>query len=117
MRPLYRLALLLFLPSLAVAQTNDSRISREIALNAEKLLGLDFADEKIDMMLPGLNEQLADYKALRQFPLSNSVPPAVWFNPIPVGMKLDCARRKFRLSSPGKVKMPDNLDDLAFYSI
>ena len=117
MHQLYGFGFLLLLPCLAAAQTNADRISREAVLEAQKLFGLDFSPEKIDMMLPGLNEQLRDYEALRQFPLSNSVPPAVTFNPIPVGMKFDRRHVKFKMSAPGKVTLPRNSEDLAFYSI
>jgi Asp-tRNA(Asn)/Glu-tRNA(Gln) amidotransferase A subunit family amidase len=54
---------------------------------------------------------------LRKFPLSNSVPPAVLFNPIPVGMKFDTKRKSFKWSPPRNVKLPANKDDLAFYSV
>ncbi len=101
----------------AFAQTNTNPITREAVMGAEKLIGLDFSDPKIDMMLPGLKEQLANFEAIRKFPLSNSVPPAILLNPIPVGMKFETRREKFKLSSPGKVKLPANPDDLAFYSV
>ena len=39
------------------------------------------------------------------------------FNPLPVGMKFETVRKKFKMSSPGKVKLPANPDDLAFYSV
>jgi Asp-tRNA(Asn)/Glu-tRNA(Gln) amidotransferase A subunit family amidase len=39
------------------------------------------------------------------------------FNPIPVGMKLETKRKKFKMSPAGKVKLPENIDDLAFYSV
>ena len=86
-------------------------------MDAEKLFGFDFSDSKIDMMLPGLKEQLRDYEAMRKFPLSNSVLPAMQFNPIPVGMKLETKRKKFKLSPTAKVRLPENMDDLAFYSV
>src|SRR2546425_3914519 len=69
------------------------------------------------MMLPGLREQLANFAALRKFSLSNSVPPAVLFNPLPAGTKFDLKRKKFRMTLPGKMKLPANFDDLAYYSI
>ena len=86
-------------------------------VDAEKLLGLDFSDAKIDMMLPDLKEQLGRFEALHRFAFSNDVPPALLFNPIPVGMKFETHRRKFKLSPPGKVELPANLDELAFYSV
>src|SRR5947207_13982606 len=107
----------LLLATAVQGQTNTNLITREAVQDAEKLLGVDFSEAKIDMLLPGLREQLGKFEALRKFPLSNSVPPALLFNPIPVGMKFDAQRKKFRMSPPGKVKLPANPDDLAFYSI
>ncbi len=68
-------------------------------------------------MLPDLNDQVATYERLRKFPLSNAVPSAMLFNPLPVGMKFETVRKKFKMSSPGKVKLPANPDALAFYSV
>jgi len=68
-------------------------------------------------MLPGLKEQAETFEALRKFPLSNSVPPAILFNPIPVGMKFERDRKRFKTTRPGKVKLPADLNELAFYSI
>jgi len=99
------------------SQTNTNSISREAVMEAQKLIGLDFSEAKIDMMLSGLKGQLQDFEALRKFPLSNDVPPAMMFNPIPVGMKFERARKKFKMSSPGKVKLPADLNELAFYSV
>ena len=111
------LALSLLAAANASSQADTTPVSRRAVLEAEKLNGLNFSDDKIDMMLPGLKDQADTFEALRKFPLSNSVPPAILFNPIPVGMKFDCERKKFKLSRPAKVKLPANLDDLAFFSI
>ncbi len=109
--------ILLLTVAAAVSETNTNPITREVVVQAEKLIGLDFSDAKIDLALPGLKEQLDDFEAMRRFPLSNGVPPALQFNPLPVGFKFETARKRFKASSPGKVKLPANLDDLAFYSV
>ena len=111
------LALCLLAPGLAFGQTNANPITRQVVMDAEKLVGLDFSDAKIDLMLPDLKEQLGRFEVLHRITFSNDVPPAILFNPIPVGMKFKTQRRKFKLSPPGKVKLPANLDDLAFYSV
>ncbi|HWF19600.1 MAG TPA: amidase, partial [Verrucomicrobiae bacterium] len=102
------------------AQTNEMKtnpITRQTVIEAEKISGLDFSDAKIDQMLRGLNSDVENYRAIRKFPLPNSVPSAMLFNPIPVGMKWETVRKKFKMSPPGAVKLPENPDDLAFYSI
>lgn len=111
------LAALLLTPTLARSQTNTNTITRETVAEAEKLIGLDFSDSKMDMLVSGLKNQLTDFEAMRKFPLSNSVPPAMQFNPIPVGMKIDTKQKKFKLSPTPKVTLPENIDDLAFYSV
>lgn len=98
------------------AQTN-APITREAVQQAESLIGLDFSDEKLDLMLGGLKEQRDSFEALRRFPVSNSVLPAVQFNPLPRGFQFETKRQKFRASPLPRIKLPANLDDLAFYSI
>ena len=116
-RSLASLALCLVGLGLASGQTNTNPITRQVVVDAEKLIGLDFSEAKIDLMLADLKEQAGRFEALHRFAFSNDVPPALLFNPIPVGMKFETQRRKFKLSPAGKVKLPTNLDDLAFYSV
>ncbi|HEX5221515.1 MAG TPA: amidase [Verrucomicrobiae bacterium] len=101
----------------ALAQTNTNLVTREVVERADGLIGIEFSESEIDLMLPGLREQRRNYEAMRQFPLSNSVPPAMQFNPLPVGFKFETARRKFKPSPLPKVKLPANLDEIAFYSV
>ena len=114
-----QLILALVLSSIASlhAQTQTNPITREMVQDAQKLIGLDFSDSKIDMMLPDFKSQLENFEVIHNFPLSNGIPPAIIFNPIPVGMKIETRRRKSQFSSPGKIKLPTCMDDLAFYSI
>jgi Asp-tRNA(Asn)/Glu-tRNA(Gln) amidotransferase A subunit family amidase len=68
-------------------------------------------------MLPGLNARLDAYKSIRDFKIPYTTPPAVLFNPIPVGFKFETKIRKPKWSSPKKIKVPENLNDLAFCSV
>src|SRR3954451_7079236 len=79
----------------SAADANANPITREDVQAAEALFGLEFSEAKEDMLLPGLKEQLDNYLTIRKFPLSNSVPPALSFNPVPVGMKLPTGRSSF----------------------
>ena len=101
----------------AFAQTNTNVITREAVEHADGLIGIDFSEQEIDLMLPGLREQRRNYETIRQFPLSNAVPLAMQFNPLPVGFKFETERRKFKASPLPKVKLPAKLEDIAFYSV
>ncbi len=92
-------------------------ITKEMLAGAEKLLGLEFSDAERDSMLEGLKEQSDNYQNLRQVGLDNGVPPAMQFNPIPAGGKLETARKPFKISPPGRVEVPQNPGELAFYSV
>ncbi|MBM2840982.1 MAG: Amidase [Bacteroidetes bacterium] len=99
------------------SQSSSNPITRDIVAAAEKIIGLEFSDAKRDSMLDGLKDQLDNYQNIRKVALSNSTPPAILFNPIPVGMKFEKERKPFRMSSAGKVEMKTNLEDMAFYSV
>lgn len=107
----------LLLPVFASGQTNTNSITRDQVMATARLFGLAFSEAEIGLMLPGLKTQLDDYQALRRLSLSNSVPPALQFNPLPVGFTFETQRRKFRPSRLPKIKLPANPDDLAFFSI
>ena len=106
-----------FLLGAVVDEKVSSPVTREAIANAEKLFGLSFTDVKRDSMLDGLKDQLASYQSIRKVELANNIPPAIMFNPIPLGMKFDTQRREFVVSPAGPVVVPANLDDLAFYSV
>src|ERR1017187_885714 len=114
-RLLAAVALFLVSTGLASGQTNANPITRQAVVDAEKLMGLDFSEAKIDLMLADLKEQTGRFEALHRFAFSNDVPPALLFNPIPVGMKFETQRRKFKMSPAGKVKLPANLGPFAPY--
>jgi Asp-tRNA(Asn)/Glu-tRNA(Gln) amidotransferase A subunit family amidase len=51
--------------------------------SAEEVAGLHFDEAERTMMLDGLKQQEQRIEALHKIPLSNSVPPAIVFNPVP----------------------------------
>jgi Asp-tRNA(Asn)/Glu-tRNA(Gln) amidotransferase A subunit family amidase len=92
-------------------------ITPEIVEQAQKIMGLNFDAAKRDSMLENLADQLESYDKLRAINLPNSIPPAVLFNPIPAGFQFEKARKPFKMSRQGKVLMPKNIEELAFYSV
>jgi Asp-tRNA(Asn)/Glu-tRNA(Gln) amidotransferase A subunit family amidase len=112
------IAIALFVANLCISEgAPTNTLSPEAVAGAQEVIGLNFSTNKIEMLVPGLRDQRAKFEKLHSFPLSNAVPPAVMFNPIPVGMKFESERKGFKMSSPGKLKLPANPDELAFYSV
>lgn len=90
-------------------QTYDTRA-------AEFLYDLKFDDIERDSLQEGLKNNLERIKALHQFSITNATPPALIFQPLPVGFTMpEEATRDFGISE--NVNLPSNHDDLAFYSV
>jgi Asp-tRNA(Asn)/Glu-tRNA(Gln) amidotransferase A subunit family amidase len=107
------------LPGVLWAKIQDEeepRITKEMLGDAEQVAGLEFTDEERDLMLEGLNSNLDDYERLRMVELSNEVPPALYFDPIPPGVTVDVAVRPARRSRP-RIAAPSNLEDAAFWPL
>lgn len=97
----------------------QSIILNDSIAGAQKLIGLDFSSANQQYLSAGLKDYLSFYLELRKYPLPNQVPPAVWFNPIPIGKGLG----SYTFSPKGKtdkkkeVKLPADRNDLAFYPV
>lgn len=95
----------------------SQNVTKENVSNAEKIIGLEFTDAERDSMLDNLDEQLKNYENIRKIELANSVPPAIIFNPIPVGFVFPSNQKEIKFSDYSYVKLPANKNDLAFYTI
>jgi Asp-tRNA(Asn)/Glu-tRNA(Gln) amidotransferase A subunit family amidase len=107
----------LLTPCFAQQEKKPNPLNVEILGQAQRVMGLDFNAAELDSMLDNLADQLGHYQKIRAINLPNSVPPAILFNPIPVGFQFEAIRRPFRTSSPGRVMVPKNIEDLAFASV
>jgi len=67
---------------------------------AQVLLGLNFTDAQVDSALNKLTSLRQNYEAIRKVELPNEVPPALSFNPIPVGFTFEKEQKPFRLGKP-----------------
>ena len=101
----------------ASAQDKAGTITRESVTAAEPIIGMEFTDAERALMLGELEKHAAAYDLLRTLPLPNSVPPAVSFNPIPLGFEVEQERRPLELSRQEGIRRPSDLDDAAFWSI
>lgn len=84
---------------------------------AEKLSALEFTGSERAMMRRGLAEARDQYRQLRTIPLPNAVTPAFRFSPLLPGMELEKESRPFAYSEPEDTEVPENYEDLAFYSV
>jgi len=102
---------------LSFSQQKESKIKKKNISSAEKIIGLEFTDSERDSMQDALNDQLGNYESIRKIHLDNSIPPAILFNPIPVGFKFEQKQRPLKFGDYSYVKMPSKIEDLTFYSI
>ncbi len=94
-------------------------ITKEQIAAAENVLGLSWRDKDREMMLPTLQRALAGYSALHAVPLPNSVPPAFYFDPVPVG-KTPKGQPKAAPHAPrpmSAVKRPETESDWAYAGV
>ena len=103
----------LFKSSLA----QESRFTKSDIKSAQKIIGMNFNDSEIDSLQERLTELLNDYNKIWSAELNNSIPPALGFNPIPVGFEPPNKSNNLKISDYSNTKMPENKDDLAFYSV
>lgn len=109
--------LLTAVSSLAAAPVDTMKITKDKIEAAATIIGLEFTDSERDSMLDALKENLLMYEKIRSVTFDNAVPPALQFNPLPVGFKVPTERRPMELSDIGKVTRPADISQLAFYSV
>ena len=98
-------------------QCQRSGITGDEVLQAGSLIGLPFEPAERDSMLDDLKAHLKSYKTLRGVNLPNSIPPALQFNPIPVGVQFNQIKKPFRMTAVKSISLPKNRQELAFYSV
>ncbi len=84
---------------------------------AQKLTGLGMTAPERHQMQRDLRSNLRSYEALRQYSLDNGVAPAIGFDPLPPGEKIRPRPHRVVLSPVGNVRLPENLEDVAFYTV
>lgn len=95
----------------------EPEITQEVLAEAEKLAGLGFTPEEREMMLEALQRNREGYRALREVEIPNDVPPALHFDPMPVGARLPEGPSVLRPSRPRGLPDPSRPVELAFASV
>ena len=92
-------------------------ISRDQVTDAAYIMGLEMTEAEIDSLLPDLESARTDYKSNREISIANEVVPSLLFNPFPPGFEMEKVQNLVSFSNPGGVKLPEKLEDLAFYTV
>ncbi len=101
------------------AQNQPMRITKDQMVGALKLMGLEFQDAELDMMLRGANSAIGNYEALRKADVPIDTEPAFSFHPgLPDRQPIKGPQR-FETTIPKAptAKAPSNLEELAFWRV
>jgi len=100
----------------SVSNAEEEGITLKTIEEAEKIIGIGLTEEERKKILKRLIRNLEIYKGIREKNIDNSVNCAMVFNPIPPGMTFPEKRKRFKYSNV-KVKKPEKLEDVGFYSV
>jgi len=101
----------------AFISEEKQKIDRTDIVHAEKLISIELSEAEIDSIMSLLDEQKLSYDNMRKFKLSNNVPPAYNFNPVPVGKTFDSEQKVFETSDYSSAILPADINAIAYYSI
>jgi len=106
-----------FLLAFTVIQDKNTPITKEMVRSAASIIGIDFTEAERDTMTSALEDTRRDLLAIRNLNMSNATPPALVFNPVPVGKEFDFVQSDPVFDLPQNIDLPSNRDDLAFYTV
>jgi Asp-tRNA(Asn)/Glu-tRNA(Gln) amidotransferase A subunit family amidase len=109
--------IILSLSCLLGCKTNESGFSKKDVRHSQRLIGLQFDNDRIEMMHDYLVENKAGYDSLRNYSLSYETFPAILFDPHPTGFQFPEKSEIPEFLIPNDVQLPEDLQELAFYTI
>ena len=98
-------------------QSSEKAINANLVSATEKLFDLTMTASERDSMITSLESQLSDYRIIHSQSIDNSVPPAIWFNPVPAGVVYNGIQKAVDWNLPSSVAMPADKNELAWYSV
>jgi len=100
------------------------RVTREQVQAALKLLGLEFQDAEIDMMLRNVDNALSSYEAVRKIDIPYDTEPSFAFHPglpdrapIKGPQRFETSIAKISIAKTSTAKAPSDLEQLAFLPV
>lgn len=98
-------------------QPAEKDVNPKLISATEKLFDLSMTASERDSMITALESQLSDYKIIHSQVIDNSVPPAIWFNPVPAGVVINETQKPIDWKLPSGMSLPVDKNDLAWYSV
>ncbi len=93
-------------------------IQRSDVISAENIIGLNFTDAERDSLLKDLQDNRRQaYSKIHEIVIPNQIPPALTFNPIPLGFQPKNQQNILKLSPPQQLTVPENREELCFYTV
>ena len=100
-----------------LVSAQDTSIQKKDLISASKLFDLSFTTKEIDTLYSDVIDNLANYKAMHNLSLPNSVPLSMWQTPVVPGMHFNKVQNPIAWKLDNTVQLPANKNDLAFYTI
>jgi len=100
-----------------LVSAQDTSIQKKDLISASKLFDLSFTTKEIDTLYSDVIDNLANYKAMHNLPLANSVPLSMWQTPVVPGMHFNTVHKPIAWKLDNTVQLPTNKNDLAFYTL
>ncbi len=95
----------------------EKSLTPNLVSATEKLFDLNMTASERDSMISTLESQLNDYTLIHRQPIDNSVPPALWFNPVPAGVEYAGIQKTIDWDLPASVVLPADENELCWYSV
>lgn len=108
-----KINLLIIALALFVQVSAQDTLSKKDVAQAAKLMDMQFTDKELEMMMPDLKDNLADYRKLHAVPLDNKVGMSIAQRLTPDETK----QAKIKWTYDKKIGLPENRNELAYYSI
>lgn len=116
MNPASALVLVPFLGWL-VATPGIAQETKHPTVSIESYYDLEFTEAERDSMQSSLEENLAEYKAIHNYPLRNSDGMSLLFNPYPSGFTADSLQHSIEWGLPKSVSLPGTKSEIAFLPV
>nr|WP_294989811.1 amidase [uncultured Sediminibacterium sp.] len=100
----------------SVIQAQDTLSKKDIPA-AARLFDLNFTQKEIDTMYGGIKGNVEVYQRMHKLTLANNIVPTLSHSAILPGMVFNEKQQPIKWNIPDNVSLPNDLNDLAWYSV